>query len=96
VIKKIASFLRLLDEDGKLNIADLAFMIILTKVALSSNIDWPSMVVLMTTCLNSMHQRHVDAKDDPALLELIQHQTNSIREIQEKVNPILDSLRGKS
>jgi len=95
MIVRIATFLRLVDDDGKLNIADLAFMIILTKIAFSSSIDWASMVVLATTCLNSMHQRHVDAKDDPKLIEMVQHQTEAISSIQMKIAPIITSIGSK-
>jgi len=96
MINKIAVFLRLIDDDGKLNIADLAFIIILIKIAFSGNMDWPSIVVLATTCLNSAHQRSVSAaSDDPAMIQMVQDQTNSIKALQDKVLPVIDAVRSK-
>lgn len=95
MILKIAVFLRLIDDDGKLNIADLAFIIILLKISFSNTLDWPSIVVLATTCLNSAHQRSVNASDDPQLIQLVQDQATQLKSIQDKIVPIISAIGSK-
>jgi hypothetical protein len=96
MLQKIALFLHIIDSDNTLNLADIAFMVVLIKIIAATNVDWPSMVTLMTVALNMMHQRHVNAGDTSALQTSIQNQTETLKVIQEKVSPILDAIKGQS
>ena len=95
MIQKVAYFLRLIDDDNRINLADLAFVVLLVKITFSGSMDWASVVVLMTTCLNSAHQRHIESKDNSEMESMIKEQAASIKDMQAKITPILDTLRSK-
>lgn len=94
-IKKIATFLHILDIDDTLNLADIAFMVVMIKIIIASSVDWPSMVTLMTVALNMMHQRHVNAGDTSSLQQAISGQTETIKTIVEKVSPVINAVEGQ-
>lgn len=96
MIQKVAYFLHLIDDDTRLNLEDIAFCVILIKIACSSNTDWSAMVTLAVVCLNLMHKRHVDATvDTSALQQSIQDQADSLNSFKDKISPVLDAVKGK-
>lgn len=96
MIKKIAYFLRLLDEDDRLNLEDIAFCVILSKIAFSSTVDWTALVTLAVCCLNTIHKRHTDAVlDTTSLQQSIQDQADSLTALKDKISPILEAVKGK-
>jgi hypothetical protein len=84
-LNKVAVFLCLV-QDGQLNIPDVAFMIILGKILVAPQLDWPSLVTLAIAVLNSMHSRQIVATDD------ITNMTNQIQNLQNTVSQVKASL----
>ncbi len=83
MIQKIAYFLHLIDDDNRLNLEDIAFCVILGKIAFSSQVDWTALVTLAVCCLNTIHKRSVD--NAPVISEAIQNQTDAIKNVVDKV-----------
>lgn len=89
-IKQAAYFLHIMDDDG-LNLTDLAFICIVIKIMSSSNLDWPSIMVLATLCVNKMHKRQQDNGIQD--LSQVQQQAQQIKDIEEKVAPIIAKIQ---
>lgn len=94
-IRKIAKFLHIIDDFGQLDLTDLAFICIIIKIMMSSNLDWPSVIVLATACMNKMHRRSKVPKEQHEMKQLLTEQTNQIKDIQQKVKPIIDAIKSK-
>lgn len=92
-LRKVCYFLRIVDEEPRLDLSDLAFMIILVKIIIAVQVDWPSMVTLAIAALNSMHNKSLDAK---ANINEVQEMTAKISAIEEKLSPIIDAIKGKA
>lgn len=93
MIQKIAYFLHLIDDDSRLNLEDIAFCVILGKIAFSSNVDWAALVTLAVCCLNMMHKRHVDATLNTSTLQAaIQTEATSVQNLTAQVTPIINAV----
>jgi hypothetical protein len=90
-VRKVCYFLRIIDEEPRLDLSDLAFMIILGKIIYAHEVDWPSMVTLAIAALNSMHNRQLDAK---ANINEVQEMTQKISDIEQKLTPVIDKIKG--
>jgi len=95
MLKKIARFLHFIDDDGQLDLTDLAFICIMVKIMMASSLDWPSVIVLATACMNKMHRRQSGNKDDEDMTKMIKDQSSQIKDVLDKVNPIIDTIKGK-
>lgn len=95
MLKRVARFLHIVDNKGQLDITDLAFICIIVKIMMSTNLDWPSVIVLATACMNKMQRRHSDAKEAPEMKKMIEEQSNQIKEIKDKVEPIIQVIKDK-
>ncbi len=57
-ITKILDFLNILDYSGtRLSITNIALIGLLIKVLVSPNVDWPSLVAIITAFANYAHKR---------------------------------------
>lgn len=92
-LRKICYFLRIVDEEPRLDLSDLAFMIILVKIITAVQVDWASMVTLAIAALNAMHNRQLDAS---ANISQVQDMTSKIADIEQKLSPVIDKLKGLS
>jgi len=90
LLRKIGSFLHILDEDDRLNLSDIAFMIIMAKIIASPTLDFPSVVTLAITILNKMQKRHVENMDDS---EQVKDMTKQISDLKDKVTSIIGSVK---
>jgi len=90
-LRKVCYFLRIVDEEPRLDLSDLAFMIILGKIIWSTQVDWPSMVTLAISALNMAHNRQLDAS---ANINQVQDMTSKISDIEQKLSPIIDKIKG--
>ena len=61
-IKKRLDFFNVLDYNGKVSITNVAMIGLFTKVMMAPTIDYPSVVALVTVCLNYVHKRGVSEK----------------------------------
>lgn len=90
MIKRIAYFLHLIDRDNRLNLADIAFCVIMVKVAYAPQIDWTALVTLAVVCLNMIHKRKTNASVDiNGLQSAIQQQSDTLKGIADKVSGVL-------
>lgn len=89
-IKKITDFLHITDEDG-LDLTDLAFICIVIKIMSSTNLDWPSIMVLATLCVNKMHKRQQDSSISD--LAQVQQQAQQIKDIEAKIAPVIAKIQ---
>lgn len=92
-LRKICYFLRIIDEEPRLDLSDLAFMIILGKIILATQVDWASMVTLAIAALNAMHNRQLDAT---ANISAVQDMTSKISNIEQQLSPIIDKIKGSA
>jgi hypothetical protein len=95
VIKEVGRFLHIIDDDGQLDLTDLAFIAIIVKIMCSSTLDFPAVVTLATVCINKMHRRQVDSTsslaDDSSQVKEMSQQ---IADLQTKISPIIDQIKG--
>lgn len=59
-MQTILTKLRLLDEQGNLSITNLAMMVLITKIGLANQIDWPTVAGLLMALANYGYKRHVN------------------------------------
>lgn len=57
MFKKIAYFLCLIDQTPRIDLANIAFIIILVKIVFAQAVDWISLCAFAATILNSAHAR---------------------------------------
>jgi hypothetical protein len=76
VLRKIAYFLQLIDEEPRISLSNIAFLVILGKIIMSAQVDWPALVTLSITCLNLMHDRQSNLSTLPSVQDLTDKMTN--------------------
>jgi hypothetical protein len=84
-IKQVLYFLCLIDGN-QINIPDIAFLIILGKIILATNVDWPSLATLAIAVLNSCHSRQTVATQD------ISNMTTQIQNLETTVTQVKAAL----
>lgn len=97
LILRIGTFLHIIDDDGRLDLSDIAFMIIMGKIVMSPMLDFPSVITLATVILNKMHKRSSDntaMQDQKDTSEMIQKQTIQLKDLQDKLAPIVEKVKG--
>jgi hypothetical protein len=90
VLRKIAYFLQLIDDEPRISLSNIAFLVILGKIIVSPQVDWTALVTLAITCMNVMHDRHTSANQAPDVQEL----ANKMQKIEDKISPVLDKIKG--
>lgn len=92
LIKKISDFLHITDEDGRMNLTDVAFIVIMIKIMYSPTLDFPAVVTLATVCINKIHKRsQINLSDDS---EQVKDMAQQISNLKDQVTPIIDKLKG--
>ncbi len=61
MLHRLLSFLNLLDSDGNLSITNIAVIVMVTKIALMTQMTGVDAVALVSTLLNYSHKRIVNA-----------------------------------
>jgi hypothetical protein len=56
-MKKILKFFNLTDKDGNLSITNIAVIVLITKIALAPDMDWPTVGALLASMMNYMNKR---------------------------------------
>ena len=87
-LRNICYFLRVIDEEPRLDLPDLAFMIILGKILFASSVDWTAMVTLALAAMNTMHNRQMKVKT-----QSIQDMSDQIQSLEDKISPVLDKVK---
>jgi len=89
LLKKVSDFFRLIDDQGKLSITNVAVYVVLVKIAMVSEIDLMDAGILFVALLNYSGKKvlnkikePVDMEDPTALVE------ERISKLQDKVNSI--------
>lgn len=93
----IGKFLHILDDDDRLDLSDIAFMIIMAKIIVAPVLDFPSVITLATVILNKMHKRQSDTssdEDQAQVTKMIQDQTSQLKDLQDKIAPIIEKVKG--
>jgi hypothetical protein len=85
ILRKIAYFLCITTDEPRLNLPDVAFIIILVKILMASSLDWQALVVFAVAILNSMHSRQTVATSD------ISEMTDKLTKLQ----TVVDTLKVK-
>jgi len=86
IIRKIGYFLCIIDETPQLNLADVAFIIILGKIIVATTVDWASLATLAIAVLNQMHNRQTVTSPD------IMNMTKQIENLQNTVTSLKAQL----
>jgi hypothetical protein len=89
MLRKIAYFLCLIDDTPQLSLSNIAFLVILGKIIVTPSVDWTALVTLAITCLNVMHDRHVNTTSNSDVQTL----TDQLSDLQNKISPILDKVK---
>jgi len=88
---KFGKFLHIIDDDNRLNLSDIAFMIIMGKIAFSQVLDFPSVVTLATVLINKMHKRQQgNSMEDMAQ---VKEQVVQVQDVLNKITPIIDKVK---
>lgn len=82
---KALYFLCITTDEPRLNLPDVAFIIILVKILMAVSLDWQALVVFAVAILNSMHSRQTVATAD------ISEMTNKLTQLQ----TVVDTLKVK-
>jgi len=56
-MKKILKFLNVVDREGNLSITNIAVIVLLTKIAIAPDMDWPTVGALLASMMNYMNKR---------------------------------------
>lgn len=93
---KWLDFFCLLSDDGsQLSLTNLALIALTIKMLLSPTLDWPSTITMMTVFANYAHRRHIGAKEEMApAAQDIRNQTAAISDLEKKLQPIIDKVKG--
>lgn len=81
----LGKFLHLVDDDNRLNLSDIAFIIIMTKIAIAPVLDFPSVITLATVLINKMHKRQ---QENISISDI-----SEVRETVKKVSPVVDKIK---
>lgn len=85
-LRKICYFLRLVDEEPRLDLPDLAFMVILGKILFAHNLDWMAITTLAIAAMNSAHNRQVLASSDVQdMSDKLQNLENTVVQLKAKI-----------
>jgi hypothetical protein len=82
---KVLYFLCITTDEPRLNLPDVAFIIILVKILMAASLDWQALVVFAVAILNSMHSRQTVATSD------ISEMTDKLTQLQ----TVVDTLKVK-
>lgn len=96
----IGKFLHIVDGDDRLNLSDIAFMIIMAKIAMAPVLDFPAVITLATVLINKMHKRQNDntyekIQDASTLssLQEVKEQICKVKDIVSKVSPVVEQVK---
>ncbi len=70
------------DSDNRLDLSDIAIIIIMVKIAMAPVLDFPSVITLATVLINKMHKRQQENISDSDMLKA-----------REKVLPVIDKIK---
>lgn len=90
MFRQIAYFLCFIDEEPRISLSNIAFIVILGKIIFAAQVDWTALVTLSLACLNLAHERQTTAAITPDITNL----TNQLINIEQKLSPIIDKLKG--
>lgn len=82
---KLGKFLHFVDDDNRLDLSDIAFIIIMTKIALAPVLDFPSVITLATVLINKMHKRQ---QENISIADIAQ-----VKEVVNQVSPVVDKIK---
>jgi len=88
VLRKIAYFLQLIDDEPRISLSNIAFLVILGKIIVAQHVDWPALVTLSITCLNLMHDRqsNISTIDDvKELTDKLSNVENIVTQLKAKI-----------
>lgn len=98
--KKILDFLSLLgDTKESISLTNIALVVLVAKMALSPNLDWPAVVTIMTVFANYAHKRDSRKSDEELSKDLsatLKEQAATIEQFKEKIMPAIELIKGKS
>lgn len=98
-LKKVLSFLSLMNDTGdSISLTNIALVVLVAKMAVSPNLDWPAVVTIMTVFANYAHKRDSRKTDSELSTELagaVKEQAASIEEFRKKIIPAIDLIKGK-
>lgn len=89
-LREVGQFCHVIDDDGRLDLTDVAFMIIMIKVACAHALDWPAVVTLATVLLNKIHKRSTSLEEDPSVAQM----TQQVKALNDKIAPVVDKIKG--
>lgn len=85
---KILRFFNLVDRDCNLSITNIAVIVLITKMAMASEIDWPTAAGLMVALLNYAHKRNaVNKTEVPSVLD------EKIAEVKKIADQVLEVVK---
>lgn len=82
---KLGKFLHIIDDDDRLNLSDIAFIVIMTKIALAPALDFPSVITLATVLINKMHKRQQES--------ILIADISEVKNVVKQVSPVVDKIK---
>lgn len=71
-LAQVLAFFNLTDRAGKLSITNVAVIVLITKIAMASTLDWAVVAGLLVTLLNYGHKRIETNKSVASIKETIE------------------------
>lgn len=91
--KKVADFLRLIDENDKLSLTNLCLYVVLVKISLTADFNLVDAGALFITLLNYSGKKLINKIKEKKEENLpLQEVHEKLRELQDKVNAVSVSL----
>lgn len=88
MLRRIFYFLQIIDEEPRISLSNIAFLVILGKILVAQNVDWTALVTLSITCLNLMHDRQSNISTIPSVQDLttkLQNLENVVDQVKAKI-----------
>lgn len=89
---KLLQTLKLLNDEGTLDLTSIGVMVILVKIALAQTLDWATASTLLLALLSYAHKRHLKHKADATQTEA----NGQLQDVIDKVNDLNKSFAAKA
>lgn len=80
----VLAFFRLLDAEGQLSLTNIAFMVILGKIATAPTLDWASLAALLVAIGNYSFTRYTKAKKTSSQKSAVEELSEKLQELSTK------------
>ena len=88
------------DTKESISLTNLAMVALVIKMLATPNLDWPSVITMITVFANYAHKRDTRKTEEitveqQVLTKTIEDQAKTIEEYRQKIMPAIDLIKGK-